>query len=198
MWGVAVTWTDPNGSSLLGPSSEWLWTALSTVAVIVSLIAIFRELKLQTGLKDSQQLHDVSSEWEAERMARYRLSFYLDLRSGVALSDMEAPFKIINFWEYAGSLVHAGHMSRDQLCETLGGDIAFWWCHLEEFVRAVRLERRAPTAAEHFEWLANQVRKSRHDFSWHEQPLTPERIGVLISEEQSAISMERSLRPGAE
>jgi hypothetical protein len=70
----------------------------------------------------------------------------------------------------------------------------FWWANLSPFIKEVRAERGIPTGFEHFEWLADRMRRGRHHHSHSEKPLTPERLDEFISDEREAIALEEALR----
>lgn len=192
-----MKWINTNGLSLLGPGSEWFWTALSTVAVVVSLLAIYRQIRLQTDVKETQQLNELATDWESERLLRLRLSVFSGIKEGKSVREIAAAWRIAGFWELVGSLARAGHISTDMISETLGGDVVFWWAHLSPFIDEVRAERSAPTGYEHFEWLADRMRRGRHDHSHSERPLTPERLDEFIADEREAIALEEALRTNA-
>lgn len=161
-----MSWIDPDGSSVLGPSSEWLWTAISTVAVLVSLAFIYRELRLQSGLKESQQLGEVWASWTSERMARNRLAYYLALQRGERVWDIRAAWRIAEFRETVGSLMRSGHVGRKQVVELFGPDVVLWWRQVEGFVGELRVARGAPSMNEHFEWLYRLVVSSGHEVGY--------------------------------
>jgi hypothetical protein len=109
--GISVKWINTNGLSLLGPGSEWFWTALSTVAVVVSLLAIYRQIRLQTDVKETQQLNDLAKDWESERIQRLRLAVFLGIKEGKPVREIAAAWRIAGFWEVMGGLAQAGHVS---------------------------------------------------------------------------------------
>ena len=189
-----MKWINTNGLSLVGPGSEWFWTALSAIAVIVSLLAIYRQIRLQTDVKETQQLNELAKDWESERIQRLRLAVFLGVKDGKPVREIGAAWRIAGFWDLVGGLARAGHVSSDMISETLGGDVVFWWANLSPFIREVRIERGVPTGFEHFEWLADRMRRSRHDHSHNEKPLTPERLDEFISDEREAIALEEALR----
>jgi hypothetical protein len=55
------------GLVLVGPESEWFWTAFSGILVAFSLFAVFRQLRLQTG----QKMRDDIASLEAEYSERF-------------------------------------------------------------------------------------------------------------------------------
>jgi hypothetical protein len=77
-----MTFINTDGLSFLGPGSEWFWTAVSAVALVATLIAIYRQVLLQRGLKEAQQFEELIQEWESERFLRSRRTIALTLQEG--------------------------------------------------------------------------------------------------------------------
>ena len=99
-----MKWINTNGLSLLGPGSEWFWTALSTIAVVVSLLAIYRQIRLQTDVKETQQLNELAKDWESERVQRLRLAVFLGVKEGRPVREIAAAWRIAGFWDLVGGL----------------------------------------------------------------------------------------------
>ena len=66
-----------DGMSFLGPGSEWFWTAVTAGVTLATLLAIYRQVLLQRGLKEAQQSEDLAREWDSERLLRARLAIAL-------------------------------------------------------------------------------------------------------------------------
>ena len=58
----------------IGPESEWFWSAFSGLVVAMSLLALWRQLRLQTSQKIREDTDMVDKTWESERMMRHRLT----------------------------------------------------------------------------------------------------------------------------
>ena len=148
-----------NGVVLIGPGSEWFWAAISGLVTAVTLVALYRQLRLQRSQNASEQLQSFSHEWGSERMLRCRLAALQAIRDG------EAPFKVVlgqataaaSFWENLGSLVRARHISPRLLVDGALNECSDYWLFLGPFVRSIRSEYAYPTAYENFEWLAGIV-----------------------------------------
>ena len=61
-----MTFINTEGMSFIGPGSEWFWTAISAVVVAVTLLAIFRQVRLQRSAAAIEQLNDIMREWSSE------------------------------------------------------------------------------------------------------------------------------------
>jgi hypothetical protein len=49
-----------DGLALIGPGSEWFWTALSGLILAVTFIAIYRQLRLQRSAATLAQLDSLT------------------------------------------------------------------------------------------------------------------------------------------
>src|SRR3954465_1675690 len=107
-----MTFINTDGMSLLGPGSEWFWAAVSALVLLATLLAIYRQVLLQRGLKEAQQFEELSREWEPERFLRSRLELALALQGGAEAADLvslSAATRISDFWDTLSSLVRYGH-----------------------------------------------------------------------------------------
>ena len=150
-----MTLINTQGMSLIGPGSEWFWTALSGIVLAVTFIAIYRQLTLARGANAFSQLSSLVEEWEGERLVRKRIAVLVAIRGGTdpaAVADSPAA-AIANYWEKVGSLVRAGHVAPSLIAEGLGAADG-WWGILAPWVVKVRAIDANPDLYEHFEWIA--------------------------------------------
>lgn len=147
-----MTLINTEGLTLLGPGSEWLWTAVSGIVLALTFVAIYRQLRLQRAGAAIEHAQALSREWLSEQMARNKVAVLEALRD-----DKEVPANanrfIGNFWERIGYLVRAGHMDVALVDETFA-DVSTWWRWLAPTTNGVRLLTGNPRIGEHFEWLA--------------------------------------------
>lgn len=111
-----------DGVALIGPGSEWLCTAVSGLALVVSFLAIYRQLRLQASANAFEQMDRFVHEWASEPSVRNMLEILLARRAGVdpeRYPEGAASF-IADFWESVGSLVRAGHVDRRLVHDFLG------------------------------------------------------------------------------
>jgi len=144
-----------DGMALIGPGSEWFWTALSGIVLGVTFIAIYRQLSLTRGANAFTQLSALVEEWQGERLVRKRVAVLVAIRDGVASADIpDSPaVAVANYWEKVGALARAGHVAPSLVAEGLGAADT-WWGILAPWVRRVRTVDANPELFEHFEWLA--------------------------------------------
>ena len=143
---------------LLGPGSEWFWTAVSGVVLAVTFIAIYRQLALARSANAFEQIARTADAWGSERAIRHRLAVLESLEAGTAPERIPegAASYIADFWEQCAALVHAGHIDSKIIYNQFGPSIRYWWAVVAPNVHRYRTETGV-TSTQHFEWLAQQM-----------------------------------------
>src|SRR5258706_3901036 len=117
-----------DGLALIGPGSEWFWTAMSGLVLAVTFFAIYRQLRLQRDAAATEQLNGLLGEWSSERMARAKLAILLAIRDGVEPDQL--PDRTVShigyFLQRIGYLVRSGHMDRRLVYTHLGPQVQMW------------------------------------------------------------------------
>jgi hypothetical protein len=150
-----------DGMALIGPGSEWFWTALSGLVLAVTFIAIWRQLSMARSASAREQLDAFSGEWNSERLMRHRLALFVARRDGADPAHLPegAAVAVAEFWERIGQLVRSGHHDRKVVHAGYGSSCQLSWAILAAKVREWRVEEGVPTEFEHFEWLAGLMDK---------------------------------------
>ena len=144
-----------DGMALIGPGSEWFWTALGGVALTVTFIAIYRQLRLQRSAEAIEHLASLKREWDSEGMARSVLATLLAIRDGCDPTRLPmAAHDIGDFWQRVGYMVRERDVDRRLVHQYLFSDIRAWWHWLAPTVRFWRESEGLPFLYGHFEWLA--------------------------------------------
>jgi hypothetical protein len=187
-----------DGVTLVGPGSQWFWTMLQLVVVAVSLVGVYRQVRLQRSASAIQQLNTFEAEWGGERFSQYRLEVLLALRDGTDPASVPYPaaFRLGLYWDKVAALVKGGHIDAQLLWRGSGGDCFVWWLILGPWVRGQRQLPASSTTYAGFEWLASAMREiGRHegippvDEAWVARTI-PTRIATNLE----TIRVERSLR----
>jgi hypothetical protein len=150
-----VTLINTDGMTFIGPGSEWFWTAAGVLIAAVTLIGIYRQLRLQLAAGAIEQMETINQDFASERMSRARLVTLVALRDGASPADMPpGASDIANFWERVGYLVRAGHVDRTLVNQYFDASIRTWWGWLAPATYFERERDDDPALHEHFEWLA--------------------------------------------
>lgn len=151
-----VNWS----GAVFGPGSEWFWSFAQFVVVAVTLVAIYRQLKLQASERAIDQLTEFRRESYSEFLLRYELDVMIAQRDHDDPADIPeaAVLNIGDYWGSYATLARAGH--RDPRLVWLGDSTTpqVVWLWIEPFVRRVRTERKTgiPTY-EDLEWFAGEM-----------------------------------------
>jgi hypothetical protein len=160
MEGVGMKFINTEGMSLIGPGSEWFWTAVSGLVLAITFVAIYRQLRLTRDGEAMKMLDGFYAEWNSERMLRYRLAILRWVAAGrPSATRPRGPLNGIgNFWEKLATLGRRGHLDTVLLWDAFSADCVVAWYDLEPFVRASRDEVGDPRIFEHFDWMAGRMR----------------------------------------
>ena len=115
----------------------WVWSMLSMVLVVGTLVGLYRQLRLQSAQGARDQLESLDREWSSERFDRCKLEVLLWLRDGANSSGVPraASFAIAGYWERNAALAKLGHLDPRLLHSFNGGACPVWWAALAPFVR---------------------------------------------------------------
>jgi hypothetical protein len=127
-----VTLINTDGLSLIGPGSEWFWTALSGLVLAVTFLAIYRQLRLQRSAAAIEQLNGIMHEWSSERLCRAKYAILMALQAGAETTELpdRAVATVGFFWQQVGYLVRRGHIDRQLVYRHLGDQVQVWWALL--------------------------------------------------------------------
>jgi hypothetical protein len=155
----SMTLINTEGLALIGPGSEWFWSMLQLVVVLVSLVGLYRQLKLQTSASAFEQLRAIVNDWGSERLLRCRVELLRALRDGTHAADLPPGVGVIllDYFETVGLLIRNGHVSRELVWETFGNVCQSWWVTMKPYLMRIREVEADSKIGEHFEWLASEM-----------------------------------------
>jgi hypothetical protein len=154
---VIVTLINTDGMAFIGPGSEWFWTALIGVITVVTLLAIYRQFRLQVHASAAEQLAEFRREAYSEHMLRYGLDVMVALRDHKDPADVPdaAVVGIADYWENMSILARAGHRDTKLLWRYDSASTQIVWAWLAPWVLKARAESRFGFQSYHdLEWLA--------------------------------------------
>jgi hypothetical protein len=172
---------------------------LQLVVVAISLLGLYRQVRLQTSASAIEQAESLSSTWSSERMSRSTLAVLLYLRESKDWTSVpKQPSNVIgNFWERVGYLVRKGHIRGDIVSAYLGSAARLWWIFLGPYTRELRELHGDPSIYEHFEWLAGTMaaldRKAGNDIGFDDATIA-QRMEYFIQVSREAVRAEEDLR----
>ena len=172
-------------NAIFGPG--WVWSLLSMVLVVGSLLGLYRQLQLQHDASATEQLNNLLGEWSSERMCRAKLTVLLAIQAGVEPEQL--PHRAVShvgfFWQRIGYLVRTGHMERELVNRHLGPQVQMWhgWLRGHDW--------------EDFAWLARtcaSIDVEQKVTPWLDAKLLVDHVPASITHFRDAIELEEALR----
>ena len=200
-----------NGMAIIGPGSEWLWSAVSGLVLAATFVAIWRQLRLQSSAAAIEQMRSLLAQFESEQLARCRVEVLLAITAGAGPGELPPSVeRLFGFYDFVGDLTRRRHLDRETVYELFSRNVQLWWGWLASCVERERDEEHEPLLWSGFEWLATFIREEARrrgdyvmDDAMREATLPLALAGaqstVRIAEESRRVSVlgERSPTPSA-
>jgi hypothetical protein len=154
-----------DGLALLGPGSEWLWTAFSGIVLAITFIAIWRQLRVQASANTFAQLQAFVNDLKSERLVWALHDILIATQRGVRAEDLPiGPVAALSeHWESLGLLVRGQNLDRRAVYDQFSFGVQYDWARLGPFAEKLRVETGMPAIFEHFEWLAQEMARMDRD-----------------------------------
>jgi len=111
---------------VLGPGSEWLWTMAQFLALTVTGLAIFRQLKAQAWANQFAIFSKWADEWASPRMVRTRLAWCIQNAEGSR--DLTPARVFVGRWlDQSAAARYNGHVNPRIAWENLGEAAQIYW-----------------------------------------------------------------------
>jgi hypothetical protein len=155
-----VKFINTDGMALIGPGSEWLWTMAQFLALAITGLAIFRQLRAQRSASLFDQTGAWDREFEGPRMVRQKLALLLaiedrDPAEGLPVANDEVP----DFFDRLGYLVSRGHVGVEDFWQFARPVVSFYWGVLAPYIERDRAANDDPTFYHWFELLELEMRR---------------------------------------
>jgi len=149
-----MVFVNPEGSAILGPGSEWFWAMAQFIVVVVTLFAIYRQLRTQAAANALAQVESLDRWYRSREMAVAELQAAIDLRRGVAPPQVDARMLVIaQFFEYLWHLRQSGFIGLREIDEWFGARVQIWWRLLRPVIERSRQIEGEPRLFEGLEKL---------------------------------------------
>lgn len=155
-----MTVVNTAGMSFIGPGSEWFWAALSGIVTMVTLLAIWRQLRIQRNEASIAQVESFARELFSERALHHRLAIHVAAREGTDPARLPegAAVWLANYWEGMATLARRGHLDSRLIWSTAGQLCQIWWLVLAPWIGRVRADFGEDSYPD-FEWMARTMRE---------------------------------------
>ncbi len=145
---------------VFGPGSEWLWVFIQAVALTITFLAIYRQLRAARSASEFEQVREIEADFNSPRMTRARLALYEGLRGRKPEDGLpDGAVEVLCWYDNVGYLVEAGHLSRRWFHDSWGESIQNEWWLLAPFLRVDRESSNDPGYGRSFERLAEHMRR---------------------------------------
>lgn len=141
---------------LFSNEGQWFWQALGAVIVGASLVAVYRQVKLQrmAGMVDA--IEKLVMAWNSESQLRLRLAVCEKMKTDITYFGDDTE-ELLELFERIGAYVRFGALS-----ERAVWDVFSWYIdHYYELARSgltdLRKHHKDRLLFENFEWLAIQL-----------------------------------------
>lgn len=114
------------GIAIFGPGSEWFWAMVQCVALVLTGLAIYRQLRAQGSANALQAQASLLAQWESPEMVRLRLAALMHVASGTA-GYPPALGIAGNFFANMAALRTHQHLRPTDSWETWSAQVQFWW-----------------------------------------------------------------------
>lgn len=125
-----------DGLALIGPGSEWLWTALQFFALSITGLAVFRQLRAQTSANSLAMGIRLADEFRVE-LLRFKLASVMDV-SGNSRTMTPAIEKVGGFFDGTAGAIENGYVPARMAWQEWGEAGQTYWA----LFRPVLEERR--------------------------------------------------------
>lgn len=144
--------------NIVGQQSGWFWTMIQSLAVIVSLILIYRQVRAQRVANSLVALEKLAERWNSNRLC--------DARSAVVSAYPSTSKKIehheeilLTFIEELGGHSKKGVLDIDAVWHFYSYYVEHYWPILLEKVLEIRTENQDESYFDQAEWLYDKCCK---------------------------------------
>ena len=143
---------------IFGKDSSWLWAMLQFLAVTVTLILIYFQVRLQTSSHVVTTLTTIHTRWNSEDMLRARYSYCYAWVHGNKEFDPVAEY-IAEFIEELGNYIRMKAVPTDVMWAAQSWYIEFYYYMFKQGLEEVRSKHKDPTLYQNFECLFASMAK---------------------------------------
>jgi hypothetical protein len=145
-------------AAVFGEHSEWFWVMMQTIVILVSLIFIYRQVRLQRYSNLLQMLIKMRETWDSPQMIRHRQTTCQNHRTGSKKIDA-AEGQVLGFFEEMGLLLRKGVLEEEFVWGTHSYFIEHYWSMLQNNIKEYRLATEDSSWFEELETLRKRMGK---------------------------------------
>jgi hypothetical protein len=123
--------------AIFAPGSEWFWAMAQFIALTVTGLAIYRQLRAQGSANALQAQTALVARWNAPEMVRLRLATLLAVASGTPIQPVTLRL-VGNFFAEMAALRTHRHLRPTDSWEIWSGQIQLWWALVLPWISEIR------------------------------------------------------------
>lgn len=155
---------------LIGPGSEWFWTAVSGIVLAVTFLAIYRQLRTQGAANALLRIEAVHNRWSSKELTLARLEVALALRDGTLdLTNDQRVNAVVDFFLLLDGLRLQRYLGMTEITEYYGASIYVWWRLLGDQIPELRAAEGDPMLWVGFDHLAEATSRHEHKIGIHRE-----------------------------
>ena len=167
-----------DGMAVFGPGSEWLWTMAQFLALSLTGLAIFRQLRAQRWGNELQLLARLADEMLAEQMIRHKVAALIHIAQKRPALSPSLEF-VANWFDGTAETMYGGYLKPELAIREWGDVVQYWWALTTPILSEARASN--PGLWTSFErWAADSADRDRK--SGTVKDLTPESMDRWTSE----------------
>lgn len=166
---------------IVGKDSEWFWTMTQAMIVLVSLVAIYRQIQLQRSSNALQLLVELRQEWYSKKMVRYRKGVCDQYPVDIGKEMTNAETEVANFFENLGLFHKKRTIPTDLIWELYSVHIENIWPMLKERINRLRTTEGDPTILSNFQDLLKAMQEYSKDKGAPSKDKNEDDIGRYVS-----------------
>ena len=161
--------------TVFGAGSEWFWTMIQSLAIIISLIFIYRQVRIQRDSNMLQMLSKMRESWDGPQMIKYRHTACENrLKSSRKIDAAES--QVLGFFEEMGLFLRKGVLEEEFVWITYSYFIEHYWSMLEPNIKEFRLSSKDKSWFEEMETLRLSMRK----YGWQKNIPTQDKTDAEV------------------
>jgi hypothetical protein len=167
-----------DGATIFGPGSEWLWIFAQFIALAITGLAIYRQLRAQAWANQLALFSRFGDDFDSERMTRTKLTAMIEVADGTRRLTPSIE-RLGTFFENVAEGRFNGHMRPLFAWQEYGVAAQRYWAIFAPILDDLR--EADPSLWKDWERWLIEVRK-RDRRAGKVEDVTAERVAVLIPE----------------
>ncbi len=174
--------TASTGLFIFGQGSEWFWIMVQSIVVVVTLLFIYRQVRLSRYGNMLDTMLKFRTFWRSDTMMKDRKITCQNYQNQ-STSIGKAEGEVLGFFEEIGLLVRKGVISVEFVWECYSYYIERYWAMMKENIREYRKFTKDETWFEHFQKLKERMQIFSEKRNASSRPVEKEEIQKFIKGE---------------